>query len=202
MSSRNEFVASIRSNAVLFGVDLSDEAIERLADYYDLILEHNPLLHLVGPCPPTDFATRHILESLTMLKHLPDGTRFADIGSGGGLPAIPCLIVREDLRAVLIESKEKKATFLVIACEALGLADRTQVIARQFTEVEPAGCTAISGRALDKFSEKLPRVLKWAGRRKLLLFSGDNVVSALTALGVNHVKELMPLSDRRYLIVA
>jgi hypothetical protein len=64
------------ANRGVFGLELSDETIERLADYYQLIPEHNPILHLVGPCSPTEFATRHILESLTLLEFLPTA-RFA-----------------------------------------------------------------------------------------------------------------------------
>ena len=93
-------------------MELSASSVERLADYYELVQEHNPLLHLVAPCPPEEFAVRHILESLTLLEYLPTGAKFADVGAGAGLPSIPCLLVRDDLRSVLIESKEKKARFL------------------------------------------------------------------------------------------
>src|SRR3954454_483659 len=108
---REEFIQAIRTHQTAFGVDLSDPAIERLAGYYELVMEHNPLLHLIGPCSPEEFAIRHILESLTLLEYLPRGAKFVDVGAGAGLPSIPCLLVREDLKAVLIESKEKKVGF-------------------------------------------------------------------------------------------
>src|SRR5262245_63592218 len=104
---RPEFISAIRSNQAAFGIAISEEAIERLADYFELVQAGNPLLHLVAPCSAEEFATRHILESLTLLEHLPPNARFADVGAGAGLPSIPCLIARDDLRATLIESKEK-----------------------------------------------------------------------------------------------
>ena len=70
---RTEFIKGIKTHQSTFGLKLPDDAIERLADYYDLIQEHNEFLHLVGPSTPEEFATRHILESLTLLEYLPHG---------------------------------------------------------------------------------------------------------------------------------
>ena len=198
---RNEFTNSILANQELFGLELPEDVIERLADYYAIILEHNPILHLVGPCTPEEFATRHILESLTMAKYLPNGAKFADIGTGGGLPAIPCLLVREDLRAMLIESKEKKTKFLDMAIAKLGLEKRTRVVNKQFPEVDPIGCESVTCRALDKFTEKLPSIVRWKLRRQLLFFGGPNLRDALNAQKLTFVEKLMPLSEQRYLFV-
>ena len=63
-----------------------------LADYYELVQANNPLLHLVAPSSPEEFAVRHVLESLALLKFLPERAKFADVGAGAGLPSIPCLI--------------------------------------------------------------------------------------------------------------
>lgn len=198
---RDEFTNAILANQALFGLELPEDAIERLADYYAIIVEHNPILHLVGPCTPAEFATRHILESLTMARHLPNGAKFADIGTGGGLPAIPCLLVREDLRALLIESKERKTKFLDLAIKTLGLEKRTSIVNKQFPEVEPVGCESVTCRALDKFTEKLPTIVKWKLRRQLLLFGGPNLRDALNAEKLTFVEKLMPLSQQRFLFV-
>jgi len=79
-----------------FDLDLPAETVTRLGDYYSLLTRWNDRLHLVAPCSPEEFATRHVLESLLLLKHLPDGAKVADIGSGAGLPIIPCLLARQD----------------------------------------------------------------------------------------------------------
>lgn len=193
---------AIEKHKVSFGLELGPEAATALERYYQVLQEHNELLHLVAPMNAEEFAIRHLLESLTMLKYLPAGTRFADVGSGGGLPAIPCLLIRKDLRAVLIESKEKKAQFLRTACETLGLASRTVVANNQFLETDLSGCSAVSCRALDKFTEKLPRLLKWSMRRKLLLFGGENLKNALQDNRVKFTQELMPMSEQRYLFIS
>jgi 16S rRNA (guanine527-N7)-methyltransferase len=197
-----ELTKAIAENQGRFGLELKAETIKRLADYYDLVMEHNRLLHLVAPCPPEEFATRHVLESLTLLKYLPHGAAFTDVGSGGGLPAIPCLIVREDLKARMIESKEKKAVFLKIAVDQLDMGGRAEVIGKQFSETDPGNAEFITCRALDKFAEHLGRLIQWSQGRSLLFFGGEQIGQQLQEYGVRPVPELMPLSERRYLFVA
>ncbi len=198
---RQQFISAINQHQSAFGVELSLDKIDLLADYYELIQENNPILHLVGPCTAEEFVIRHILESLTLLEYLPLNTRFADVGAGAGLPSIPCLLVRDDLRAVLIESKVKKARFLESAVESIGLAGRVQIVNRRFEETEPGNCQFVTCRALDKFTEKLPRLLKWSMRRRLLLFGGNNLEDALRKQKVKFERKLMPMSDQRYLFV-
>src|SRR6185369_15999394 len=106
------------------------EVLQRLCVYYSLLTRWNPRLHLVAPCSPEEFATRHVLESLMLLQHLPHGAKIADIGSGAGLPIIPCLIVRPDLHATLIESSAKKSVFLREALNTV--ARNAAIITRPF----------------------------------------------------------------------
>lgn len=199
---RTDFVDSIKKHQDAFELNLSDEKIETLADYYELIQKHNPLLHLVAPTSAEEFVVRHVLESLTLLEYLPQGAKFADIGTGAGLPAIPCLLAREDLSGVLIETKPKKVNFLIEAAEKLGLEKRVKIINRQFEETEKPAVSFVACRALDKFTDKLPRLLKWSGKSGLLFFGGNNLREALGKHGVDFVEKLMPLSEQRFLFVA
>ena len=199
---RTEFIKGLKDNQAKFDLELADDSIERLADYYDLIQEHNEFLHLVGPCTPEEFATRHILESLTLLEYLPTGIWFADVGTGGGLPAIPCLLAREDLKAILIESKEKKSKFLTLAVDTLKLKYRTRLSTTQFSETNLGHAEAVTCRALDKFTEKLPRLIKWSAKSKMLFFGGENLKKALEEQRVLFKQKLMPLSEQRFLFIA
>ncbi|HEX8638299.1 MAG TPA: RsmG family class I SAM-dependent methyltransferase [Pyrinomonadaceae bacterium] len=199
---RTEFVESIEKHQSAFGLNLADETINRLVDYHELIQRHNALLHLVAPTSAEEFAVRHILESLTLLEFLPPDAKFADVGTGAGLPSIPCLIAREDLRGVLVESKPKKANFLGEAIEKLNLEKRARVINKQFEEAEKPVVSFVACRALDKFVDKLPRLLRWAGASGLLFFGGDNLRQALQKHGVDFREKLMPLSEQRFLFSA
>ena len=159
-------------------------------------------MHLVAPCDAEEFATRHILESLTMLEFLPNKTRFADIGTGAGLPSIPCLIVREDLRGVLIESKAKKTDFLQNVLAKCKLEKRVKIINKQFDEVRNFDISCVSCRALDKFTQKLPALLKWSGNCSLLFFGGNNLRDELKKNRVRFKEKLMPMSEQRFLFIS
>jgi 16S rRNA (guanine(527)-N(7))-methyltransferase RsmG len=197
-----ELSTAIRKHQESFSVSLPPESLELLDAYYAFLLEHNPILHLTAPMEAEEFATRHILESLTMTQHLPENARFADVGAGAGLPSIPCLIARPDLGAILIESKEKKARFLTEALERLNLENRAKVVSRQFSETDAGTTEFVACRALDKLTERLPKLAAWSGDRTMLLFGGENLRSALQTCGIAFAQQLMPLSERRFLFVA
>lgn len=198
---QKQFIRAFESNSEAFSVSLSTEKIFNLAKYYELIQKHNKILHLVAPAPVETFAVRHVLESLFAEKFLPKNARFADIGTGAGLPAVPCLIARKDLRGVLIESKLKKAKFLEEVVAECRLEDRAEILNRQFEELAKPDVSYVLCRALDKFTQKLPRILKWSGNCKLLFFGGNALRDALQNNGVKFETKLLPLSEQRFLFV-
>lgn len=199
---REELIESIKKHQNAFGLNLNDGKISALADYYQLVQTHNPLLHLVAPCSPEEFAVRHILESLALLEFLPHKTKFADVGAGAGLPSIPCLIVREDLRGHLIESKLKKAKFLEEVLADCGLKARARIFNRQFEELDIPDVSLVTCRALDKFAQKISRLLKWSKGRSLLFFGGPALGDELKKQGVRFQAKLLPMSEQRFLFIA
>lgn len=194
-----EFTEALKKHQPAFGFNLPEEALSRLSDYYRLIQKHNALLHLAAPASAEDFAIRHILESLTLLEYLPENSRFADVGAGAGLPGIPCLLVREDLHGFLIESKQKKAQFLSEAREKLGLKARSTIINRQFEEIRKPDARVVTCRALDKFTQKLPALLKWSENSYMVFFGGENLRAELRKHGLTFREKLLPLSEKRFL---
>ena len=179
-----------------YDLDLPEETLAQLGEYYSLLIRWNDRLHLVAPCSPEVFATRHVLESLLLLKHLPQNAKIADVGPGAGLPMIPCLIVRPDLEATLIESSRKKAVFLR---EALNAVERkATIVSRRFEEVEAPDVEFVSCRALDQFTSKVGELIEWAPEgATLLLFGGEGLKKQLAG----YRDFLIPMSEKRYLFV-
>lgn len=197
----NTFEQSLISNMGSFDLDLSAETVTLLGEYYSLLTRWNDRLHLVAPCSPEQFAVRHLLESLLLLKHLPQNACVADIGSGGGLPIIPCLIARPDLEATLIESSQKKVVFLREASKHFDL--HTTIVARPFEDVPAPPVSFVTCRALDQFMRKLPALINWAPRGStLLLFGGETLGDQLRRSNVNFEQLLIPQSEKRYLFLA
>lgn len=184
-----------------FDLDLSAETVTLLGEYYSLLTRWNDRLHLVAPCAPEKFAVRHVLESLLLLKYLPQNAHVADIGSGGGLPIIPCLIARPELDVTLIESSQKKVVFLREALNRLGF--RATIVGRPFDDIPAPAVSFITCRALDQFMRKLPALIKWAPRGStLLLFGGDTLREQLKRANVSFEQFLIPQSEKRYIFLA
>ena len=199
-----QFRRALGLNSEEFGVELQAVHLEQLISYYELLLKWNPKLHLVAPCSPEEFAVRHILESLTLLKHLPTNARVADVGTGAGLPLIPCLLMRDDLHGVLIESSQRKAAFLKEALRPIEPPGRTQLIVARFGDVPCPDVTFITCRALDKFSELLPKLIDWGrlGDVTYLLFVGESLLEEITPLLQVNAIERIPQSEKRFLVTA
>lgn len=194
------FEAALLENASAYDIELSASALGQLCVYYQLINRWNPRLHLVAPCSAEEFAQRHILESLLLLRYLPNSASLVDIGSGAGLPTIPCLILREDISAVLIEAAKRKAVFLREALNQLGRAKSTKVIAERFETVATPEAQFITSRALDRFGSMLPKLVKWAPSPcTILLFAGLEIEKTLEKLGLPHKQIQIPNSERRFL---
>jgi 16S rRNA (guanine527-N7)-methyltransferase len=201
-SQLKEFKAALQSEAGAYQANISIEAIERLSEYYDLLSNWNPRLHLVAPCSPREFAIRHVLESLMLLPHLPQAAKVADIGSGAGLPIIPCLIARPDITATLIESSKKKTVFLREALTHAGVSKSSMVIAERFEEILAPEVDVTTCRALDRFAVKLPSMLKWSPPgSSLLLFGGEGLRDQIIQMDLDFREIRIPNSKKRYLFV-
>ena len=201
-TSIDTFDQALRDNAAEFGIQLGADDVKRLSNYYELLLKWNDRLHLVAPCPPEEFATRHVLESLMLLHHLPQNARGVDVGSGAGLPIIPCLIMRADLRATLIESSRRKAVFLREALRDANSREPARLTVARFEQTTAPEADFVTCRALDRFQEFLPALIEWAPPAStLLLFAGEELRKQIEILLPFAKTERIPRSDRRFLIV-
>ena len=198
-----QFEAALRANAPYFETELSADVVARLGQYYEFLLKWNDRLHLVAPCSPEEFATRHVLESLLVLRHIDSGTQLVDIGSGAGLPGIPCFVASARLHGTLIDSSKRKAVFLKEAVNHLDLSGRVHVVAGRFQETVLASTDVVTCRAIDQFTAVLPELIAWAPPgSKLRFFGGEDLFAEIRKLVPEAVKEHIPLSERRFLIKA
>jgi 16S rRNA (guanine527-N7)-methyltransferase len=96
-------------------LELPAGARERLLCYTALLAKWNRTYNLTAIRDPLAMVAHHLLDSLSVLPHLPlreDNARLADAGSGAGLPGIPLAIARPRWHVALAESSQKKAAFL------------------------------------------------------------------------------------------
>src|SRR3989442_5164314 len=201
-SQVDEFRRTLLAQAAGYQTELNDLEIARLSRYYELLPAWNPRLHLVAPCPAAEFATRHVLESLLLLPHLPPEARIADVGSDCGLPIIPVLVARADIRAVIIESSQKKSVFLREALAVTATSAQATVIAERFESIPTPEVNYVACRALDRFIELFPKLVQWSPQpSNLLLFGADTLRKQIENAALNFIAVKIPESERRFLFV-
>ncbi|MDQ3733005.1 MAG: 16S rRNA (guanine(527)-N(7))-methyltransferase RsmG [Actinomycetota bacterium] len=76
---------------------------------------------LLGPREADQIWQRHLLNGVGIAAHIAPESVVLDLGSGAGLPGIPLLLARPDLRMVLVESTVRRCEFLNEVCADLGL---------------------------------------------------------------------------------
>ena len=113
-------------------------ARDKLIAFLELLLKWNGTYNLTAIREPARMVTHHVLDALVVLPHLRDetvedasaGLRVLDVGSGGGVPAIPLAIARPSWQVVALDSSHKKGAFLQQAVVELQLVNVEAVIAR------------------------------------------------------------------------
>jgi 16S rRNA (guanine527-N7)-methyltransferase len=98
------------------GVD--SRLVEALARYGEMVLEANRSFNLTGAKTPEELVP-HIVDSLSVVPFVRDA--HVDVGSGGGLPAIP-LAIATGVHVTMIETTRKKVQFLQRMLDELSLA--------------------------------------------------------------------------------
>jgi 16S rRNA (guanine527-N7)-methyltransferase len=92
------------------GIVLEREQLAALERYERELRYWNERINLISRKDIDHLMERHILHSLSVLAavDIPHKARCMDVGTGGGLPGIPLVIARPDLRMVLVDSVRKK----------------------------------------------------------------------------------------------
>lgn len=93
---------------------VSHETEARLDRYVALLLQWQAKTNLISPATLPHLWTRHISDSLQLLKLAPDARIWLDFGSGGGFPGVVLACAMGDVggHVHLVERNAKKAAFL------------------------------------------------------------------------------------------
>ncbi len=173
---------------------LTANDLQIISTYIDLLLRWNACINLTAIREPEEIVTRHFGESLFAAAHLfpkiaPSAVpserssgvglkqtstinhRVVDIGSGAGFPGLPIKIWTPKIQLTLIESNQKKATFLREVVRTLTLTD-VNVFSKRAEDHPPGQADTVTLRAVENFQSILPaatRLLSQTGRLALLI---------------------------------
>lgn len=186
---------------------LSAEIVDGLKLYLDLLLRWNAHINLTAVRGPEQIVARHFGESLFAAKLLLDQLpiTLADVGSGAGFPGVPMKLWAPQNPLTLIESQQKKATFLREVVRTLDLKAAEVFCGR--AEDWPKVADVVTLRAVEKFQRMLPVAagLVAPGGRLCLLIGEKQLTKAreLVAEAFTwHDPVAIPQSDGRVVAVA
>jgi 16S rRNA (guanine527-N7)-methyltransferase len=193
-------IEALVAGAAQLGLDLGARQQSAFACYRAELLAWNARVNLTAITEPAAVATRHFLDSLTILLAVPPAERdrplrLVDVGSGAGLPGLALALACPAWRVTVIDSVAKKTAFLRHACAMLGLEERTEVLTARAEEVarDPAhrGCydlaVARAVASLATLAEYLLPLCRQGGRM-IALKKGD--LSAEVAAAARAVRLL------------
>lgn len=113
----------ISQEASTLGLNLSESQSESLATFGKLLIKWNRVYNLTSITSEKDVLRLHILDSLSFVAAIKEKQlqNVLDVGSGGGLPAIPLAILRPETKVTMIDAVQKKTVFLQQVILQLGL---------------------------------------------------------------------------------
>ena len=199
--------AGARNSAVL-----SPAQAGYILTYIDLLRRWNDRINLTSVREPDEIVKRHFGESIFAGRQLfprtdgaaATGLHLIDVGSGAGFPGLPIKIWAPHLHLTLIESSQKKATFLREVVRSLGLESVDVFTGRAETFPGAAGDVVVL-RAVERFDSILPvaaSLVRPGGRLAVLV--GESQLGRVRELVPDlrwKVPVRLPLSSNRVLTV-
>jgi 16S rRNA (guanine527-N7)-methyltransferase len=165
--------AALALGVAELGLTLSQQQVADLNTFLQELERWNRVHNLTSVEGEQASIDLHLIDSIAILPIMREflssaQVQIADLGSGGGLPAIPIAIAQPDWSISLIEAVRKKTAFLQNVKGKLGLtnasiySDRVEQVATQ----EPGKYDAVISRAftsLDRFLDLAEPFLKPGG---------------------------------------
>jgi len=103
------------------GVDISEKDADLFFTYLENLKTWNDKINLTSIKNDREIIISHFLDSISIAPMVEDGKKVLDIGSGAGFPGIPLKIARPGLEVTLLDSVNKKVTFMNDTIRKLGL---------------------------------------------------------------------------------
>lgn len=111
-------------------VDLDDDKISKFILYKNLLQEWNEKINLTAITEDSEIIIKHFIDSLTVIKYIPENASIIDVGTGAGFPGIPIKITKEDTIITLLDSLNKRLIYLNEVIEKCNLKDISTVHGR------------------------------------------------------------------------
>ena len=117
-----ELKQELRVGLTHLGLSPTEQAVEQLSRYCDLLLEKNQVMNLTAITDPAQVVKLHFLDSAALLptKAL-TGKKIIDVGTGAGFPGLVLKILDPTIRLTLLDTLGKRMDWLEEVAGELGL---------------------------------------------------------------------------------
>ena len=105
------------------GLAANEDAARKMTEDNAMLMAMNKKVNLTGIKDGEESLIKNIYDSMTVYDpaYFPQNGRVLDLGTGAGFPGVPLAILRPDMYVVLVDSIQKKLTFIEDACRELGI---------------------------------------------------------------------------------
>jgi len=106
------------------GLVLNDQQIDQFERYYQVLVEWNEKMNLTAITQREEVYLKHFYDCLMVLWNMPledYALQLCDVGAGAGFPSIPLKIAHPELQVTIVDSLQKRLTFIEHLAEELGL---------------------------------------------------------------------------------
>lgn len=161
--------------------------------YLDLFVQWNRVHRMTALDSPAAIVRDLFLDSLLFFALLPSPPiKVVDIGAGSGVPGLPLRLADPRIALTMIDSRRKRASFLLTTCRELGLADVAvrEGRAEELVRAEPALAGAfdvVVTRAAGPISSLIPVAMQFLKDGGILLAAASPKPAAHTPLEVVRV---------------
>lgn len=103
------------------GLTLREELYRKLDIYAEFVVEYNNNVNLTAITEPKEILLKHFVDSILLCREaeIPENASVIDVGTGAGFPSVPLKLYRNDLKLTLLDSLNKRITFLKELCDRL-----------------------------------------------------------------------------------
>lgn len=179
-------ITRLKNGLTELGLCATDRQLEQLDLFAEMLFKWNKTYNLTAINAKEDVLTHHILDSLSVIPlfktEAKEGATILDVGSGGGLPAIPLAIMCPTFSVSMVDTVGKKAAFLTQCCVTLRLPNAKAIHAR-VENLRDQKYDVITSRAfasLNLFTDLTKHLLKDDGH--WLALKGPGVSKEVTEL--------------------
>ena len=94
----------------MINIELTDKQIDSFNIYMNLLLEWNEKINLTAITEQDDIILKHFIDSMTVIPYIYGD--IIDVGTGAGFPGIPIAIIKDNIKITLLDSLNKRVSFL------------------------------------------------------------------------------------------